>query len=147
MAKSGNIYFMQVSRHIFDEKYREMSDQARVFYFFLNELEQRYTNAKKASDGTSEHGIGKDAFFRSDEGIAKDLGWSLSKVKRAKKELTTVPELVKIKQIHFVNGEVELRKHITCYQIVRDHKKPKQSVKNEPVSNSIYGKSNDDEWQ
>lgn len=127
MAKNGNIYFMQVSRHIFDKEYREMSDSARVFYFFLNELEQRFTTGKKKEDGTPEHGIGKDMFFRSDEDLAKDLNWSLSKVKRAKKELTTVPELVKISQIHFTNGDLAPQKHITCYEILKEQKQSKNS--------------------
>lgn len=136
MAKYGNIFFMEVSRHIFDEKYREMSDQARVLFFFLNELEQRFTSGKRDADGITERGLGKDCFFRSDEDLARDLAWSVSKVKRAKKELVSVPELVRITQIHFNNGDITSNKHITCYKLIKEEAR---SVRNKPVNKNIGG--------
>lgn len=125
MAKNGNAFFVQVSRHIFDKQYHDMKDEAKVLYLILHELEAKYTTGERNSDGTRAHGIGKDSFFRSDEDLAKDTGWSLSKVKRAKKALSSYPELVEIKMIPLKNSDSALKKHVTSYKILKDEKSKK----------------------
>ena len=53
--KYGNDYYLQLSRHLFADKYKDMSINAKWLYVVLNELEQRFT------------GKDKDWFFRTDE--------------------------------------------------------------------------------
>ena len=72
IMKHGNTYYAQIPRTVWDI---ELSDKARLLFFWLNELEQRYTNEKR------------EYFYRSDEQLASDLGWSERTVKYAKKEL------------------------------------------------------------
>ncbi len=108
--KYGNVRFMEVKREIFNAEYIHMSDPARVLFFFLNECEQRYTTGQGI-------GLGKSFFYRSDESIAADLNWSVSKVQRAKKELKQTKDLVEIWQGNFPNGEALSEKHITFYRI------------------------------
>lgn len=102
--KTGNTHFMQVSRDVWDYG---ISDKAKMLFFWLNELEQRYT------------GKDKEWFFRSDEQLANDLHWSLKTLKIAKSELKDT-DLIRCSFIHWWQDESQTKlskKHITVYRI------------------------------
>ena len=102
--KTGNVHFMQVSRDIWDY---ELSDKAKMLFFWLNELEQRFTGKER------------EWFFRSDEQLASDLNWSLKTLKSAKAELKKT-DLIKCNFTHWWEDESRKKlskKHITVYRI------------------------------
>lgn len=100
--KDGN--YLQLSREIFrDDKFQEMSINAKWLYVVLCELEHQF--------------IGKnDYFFRSNEDLAKDAGMSLATLKRAKKELEP---FIQTWQVQWKDPKVKKpsRKHVTAYRI------------------------------
>lgn len=104
--KHGNSNYLQLTRSIFTEKYKTLSNNAKWLFVVLNELEQRYT------------GDDKDYFFRSNEELAEDCGFSLAGLKRAKAELLKT-DLVQTWQAHFVDSETGAKSsvHVTCYRI------------------------------
>lgn len=104
--KHGNSNYLQLSRSIFTEKYKTLSLNAKWLFVVLNELEQRYT------------GNEKNYFFRSNEELAKDCGFSLAGLKRAKAELLKT-DLVQTWQSHFVDSETGVKSsvHVTCYRV------------------------------
>lgn len=112
MAKHGNVYFLQLSRLIFnDEPYKSLSVNAKWLYVVLKELEQRYT------------GTNQDYFWRMNRDLAEDTGFSERTLDRAKAELLKT-DLVKSWQAHFIldKGTSKERlstKHITCYRVLR----------------------------
>lgn len=112
--KYGNDYYLQLSRHIFDERYKDLSVNAKWLYVVLNELEQRYVNNKSKDNW----------FFRSDEELAKDTNISLRTLKRAKAELRATG-LIEVSQMHFVDKETgkKSKKKITAYYIPRSEKR------------------------
>jgi len=73
--KHGNVFFMQVSRGIRDDKHKDLSIGARALFLELNELEQRFCSDNKT------------LFYRTDEQLAQDMGVSLGSLKKYKKEL------------------------------------------------------------
>lgn len=98
--KDGN--YIQLSRNIFSEDYRYMSDSAKWLYCYLSELEHRHT------------GENKNWFYQTDKQLADFLNWSISKVQRAKRELYEYGfiEITKTKQ----NGTT---KHLTAFRILK----------------------------
>ena len=110
--KYGNDYYLQLSRHLFADKYKNMSINAKWLYVVLNELEQRFT------------GKDKDWFFRTDEELAKDAGMSEKTLKRAKSELRE-SGLVEITLAHFVDKQTgeKSKKKVTAYKIPRSEPK------------------------
>lgn len=110
--KYGNDYYLQLSRHLFADKYKELSINAKWLYVVLNELEQRFT------------GIKDNWFYRSNEDLANDAGMSLATLKRAKKELAD-SGLVKVSSMHFVDKETgkKSKKKVTAYEIPRSEPK------------------------
>ena len=110
--KYGNDYYLQLSRHLFADKYKDMSINAKWLYVVLNELEQRFT------------GKDKDWFFRTDEELAKDAGMSEKTLKRAKAELRE-SGLVEITLAHFVDKQTgeKSKKKVTAYKIPRSEPK------------------------
>lgn len=98
--KDGN--YIQLSRNIFDEDYRYMSDSAKWLYCYLSELEHRHT------------GENKDWFYQTDKQLADFLGWSISKVQRSKRELYDYGfiEITKTKQ-------KDSTKHLTAFRILK----------------------------
>lgn len=110
--KYGNDYYLQLSRHLFADKYKNLSINAKWLYVVLNELEQRYTGEKK------------DWFFRSDAELAADAGMSEKTLKRAKAELKETG-LIEITIAHWVDKETgkKSRKKITAYKIPRSEPK------------------------
>lgn len=110
--KYGNDYYLQLSRHLFADKYKSLSINAKWLYVVLNELEQRYS--------------GKDAnwFYRTDEQLAQDAGMSIKTLKRAKAELKE-SGLVEVSFMHWVDKETgkKSKKKITAYTIPRSEPK------------------------
>ena len=105
--KCGNRNFLELSRQLFTDKYKSISQNAKWLFVVLNELEQRYTGEKE------------DFFTRSDTSLAEDSGMSLSTLKRAKSELTKT-DLVETWKCHFVykNGK-KSEQYYTAYRILK----------------------------
>lgn len=103
--KHNNVFYMQVSREIWKH---DISDKAKLLFFWLNELEQRYTGEKT------------DYFFRSDADLSNDLGWSLKILKIAKAELKET-NLIEVTKVHWVDKETgkKSEKRITGYRILK----------------------------
>ena len=110
--KYGNDYYLQLSRHLFADKYKTLSINAKWLYVVLNELEQRYT------------GNDKDWFFRTDAELAEDAGMSEKTLKRAKAELKETG-LIKVSLAHWVDKETgkKSKKKVTAYTIPRSEPK------------------------
>lgn len=106
--KHGNEFYLQLTRKLFTEEYKNLSKNAKWLFVVLNELEQRYTGEKE------------DFFFRSNEDLANDCHMSLPTLKRAKKELLST-ELIQSWQIHFVNKDTgkKSEKRTTAYRILK----------------------------
>ena len=105
--KYNNTFYLQLSREIFTDKYKNLSNNAKWLFVVLNELEQRYT--------------GKDDkfFYRSNQELANDCNFSLSTLKRAKAELMET-DLIQSWQAHFITDPEtgkKSEKHVTCYRI------------------------------
>jgi hypothetical protein len=100
--KQGN--YLHLSRKLFnDPEFQQLSLYAKWLYVVLNELEHRFTGAKK------------DFFFRSNEELAEDSGMSISQVKRAKDELRP---LVQMWKMHWIDERgKKSRKYVTAYRI------------------------------
>lgn len=103
--KHNNVYYMQVSRTIWGVP---LSDKAKLLFFWLNELEQRYTGEKE------------DYFYRTDEELAKDMSWSLKTLKKAKAELKET-DLIQFCKVHWVdkNTGKKSEKWVTGYRILK----------------------------
>lgn len=104
--KHGNVFFMELSRCLFTDDYKHLSQNAKWLFVVLNELEQRFTGSKE------------DFFFRSNDDLAKDAGMILPTLKRAKAELKET-DLVHIWNTHFRNKETGKlsEKKVTAYRI------------------------------
>lgn len=98
--KDGN--YIQLSREIFDEEYKYMSDASKWLYCYLSEMEHRHT------------GNDKHWFYRTDSDIANDLNWSVSKVQRTKKELFDYG-FIKIMKTRSKTST----RHLTAYEIIK----------------------------
>ena len=106
--KYGKAHFMQVSRDIWE---CELSDKAKLLYFWLCELEQRYT------------GKDRSYFFHTDAELCKELGWSLKTLRKAKKELKEkATEFVKFSYVNWWLDEAHTKlssNHVTGYTILK----------------------------
>ena len=87
--KNNNTVYAQISRAIWNY---DISDKAKLLFFWLNELEQRYTGPKQ------------DYFYRSDEQLAEDLNWNIKTVKMAKAELKET-DLIKICRVRWITNK------------------------------------------
>ncbi len=107
--KHGNGFYLELTRQLWAEKYGSLSLTAKWLFVTLNELEQRYASGKTDS-----------FFFRTDEELAADCGFSIRTLKRAKSELKQT-DLIKIWTSPFLNEKTgkKSEKHVTCYQIVK----------------------------
>ena len=105
------IHFIQLSRDIFDDKYKDLSTGAKWLYVVLNELEHRYTTGKVSE---------KDWFYRSDKDLANDAGMSLATLKKHKVELKET-DLVWIGYMHYKYPETgkKSERKITAYRILK----------------------------
>jgi hypothetical protein len=101
-------YFIQLPRDIFSNmQFLSLSDSAKWLYIILKELEHRYTGSSK-----------EDFFFRSNQDLAEDCGWSLRKTIRVKKELEE-SGLIQTWQMHWIDKETNKKseKHVTAYRL------------------------------
>jgi len=104
--KHGNKYYLELTRSIFTEKYKDLSNNAKWVFVVLNELEQKFTDDKT-----------EDYFYCSDKELAEACNLGLSTLKKAKAELSKT-DLIQIWQGHFKleNGK-KSEKHFTYYRI------------------------------
>ena len=105
--KHGNTFYMELSREIFTEKYKDLSNGAKWLFVVLNELEQRFT------------GKDCDFFYRTDAELADDANISLATLKRYKAELRN-SGLVQMWNGHFKfpDGK-KSEKKFSCYRILK----------------------------
>lgn len=105
--KYNNTNFLQLSREIFTEQYRDLTTASKWLFCVLNEMEHRYAK----EDGR---------FFRSNQDLARDSGLSLRTLIRAKNELIDVG-LLKQEYRHLINPETGKRssKHLCFYRLKR----------------------------
>lgn len=96
---------MQVSREVWG---CHISDKAKLLFFWLNELEQRYTGEKV------------DYFYRTDVELANDMGWSLKTLKAVKAELKQTG-LIQLCKVHWINRDTgkKSEKWVTGYRILK----------------------------
>lgn len=106
--KHGNSFYLQLTRELFTDEYKDLSNGAKWLFVVLNELEQRYT------------GKGCDFFYRTNEELANDAGFSLKTLKRHKEELKN-SGLVQMWNGHFVDPETgkKSKKKMSCYRILK----------------------------
>jgi hypothetical protein len=105
--KHGNGFFLELSRHLFTDQYKNLSQNAKWLFVVLNELEQKYTGEKE------------DYFTRSDQSLSEDSGMSLATLKRAKAELMKT-DLIETWKCHFVykTGK-KSEQYYTAYRILK----------------------------
>lgn len=106
--KYDNTFYMQLSRSIFDEEHKNLSVGAKWLFVVLNELEQRYCTRKTKW------------FFRSDEELANDAGYSIGTLKKYKAELKkNANDLVVLGKCHWIDPETgkKSEKAVTSYTI------------------------------
>lgn len=106
--KYGNTFFLQLSREIFDPKYKEVPIGAKWMYVYLNELEHKYSGRYP-----------NDKFIHSDNQIAKELDISLNTVKKYKRKLIEYG-LIETNMAHWKNKDGKLSEnHFTMYRILK----------------------------
>lgn len=104
--KHGNKHYLQLSRAIFTDKYKDLSNNAKWVFVVLNELEQKFTGDKT-----------EDYFYCSDKELAAFCNLGLSTFKKAKSELSKT-DLIQTWQGHFeLEDGRKSEKHFTYYQI------------------------------
>jgi len=105
MAKYQSGHYMELPRQIFlDPTFLKLSDSAKWLYFVLKEDEHRFTRK------------GEDFFFRCNEDLAKDCGWTTSKLGRIKPEVVN-SGLVQTWQMHWITNGKKSEKHITAWRL------------------------------
>lgn len=105
--KHGNTFYMELSREIFTDQYKHLSNGAKWLFVVLNELEQRFT------------GKGCDSFYRTDAELAEDANVSLATLKRYKAELRN-SGLVQMWNGHleFTDGK-KSEKNFSFYRVLK----------------------------
>ena len=111
MAKHGNVFYLELSREIFTDRYSDLSQNAKWLFVVLNELEHRFISNNSNT---------QDFFYRTNENLCKDAGMSLPTLKRAKAELKET-DLIQTWQTHFINSKTKKlsEKHFTAYRILK----------------------------
>lgn len=106
--KHNNEFYLQLSRCLFTEKYKNLSQNAKWLFVVLNELEQRFTGQKE------------NFFTRSDAQLAEDAGMSLRTLKRAKAELLKT-DLIQTWKCHFIYRDTgkKSEQYYTAYRILK----------------------------
>jgi hypothetical protein len=100
---------MELSRLPFHtEPYKSLSNNAKLLFVILNELEQRYGIA------------GTDWFYHSNEDLARELNVTLKTFKKAKAELLKT-DLVKTTLIPFSKADTGKKTtyHVTAWKILK----------------------------
>lgn len=110
--KHGNEFFLELSRHLFTDNYKDLSQNAKWLFVVLNELEQRFT-----SDSTTKKT--DDFFTRSDTQLAEDAGMALRTFKRAKAELVKT-DLIETWKCHWIHKDgKKSEQYYTAYRILK----------------------------
>lgn len=105
--KYGNEFYLQLTRLLWSDEYKDLSINAKWLFVTLNELEQRFASREQAY------------FYRTDTELAKDCGFSKATLKRAKQELKNT-DLIKTRLVPFTRTDGEKTKeHVTMYQIMK----------------------------
>lgn len=107
--KKGNIFYMELSRAIFDDKHKDLSRNAKWLFVCLNELEQRFCPDR-----------GRDWFLSTDKDLCDITGFSINTLKAAKSELrkTDLVEVSRGQWIYADTGKSSI-KQPTKYRILR----------------------------
>lgn len=108
MAKYQDGHFLQLPRSLFnDERFTGLSDAAKWLFLVLKEDEHRFS------------GNGEDFFYRSNEDLARDCGWTKSKLVRIKPEVVN-SGLVQTWQMHWIEKSTgkKSEKHVTAFRIL-----------------------------
>lgn len=108
--KNGNVFYMELSRAIFDEQHKNMSRNAKWLFVCLNELEQRYCSNN--SD--------RDFFMSTDKQLCDITGFSINTLKAAKAELRKT-DLVDVSRggWHYTDTGKSAISQPTVYRILR----------------------------
>lgn len=106
--KYGNKFYLELTREIFTEKYKDLSINAKWLFVVLNELEHRFTKENR------------DFFIRSNSSLCKDTGMSMATLKRAKAELQNT-DLIETWFSHYVDKNTNKKsiRHFTAYRILK----------------------------
>lgn len=119
--KRKSEFFFQVTRYLFphltktryekSKKFEILTNNGKWLYVVLYALEHHFTEIGKRKQTT--------CFFRKDEDLAKDCGWSLKTLKRTKAELKKHTDIIKLGRMHwkFENGK-RSREWFTTYEII-----------------------------
>lgn len=107
--KHKNSFYLQLSREIWTEKYKSLSIGAKWVFVTLNELEQRF-----CGDGES------DFFYRTDEELAKDTGYSIATLRKYKAELKKT-DLIKVSYGRYKDKSTgkKSEERYTAYKILK----------------------------
>jgi len=108
MPKRSDKPYIELPRSIFiNESFLKLSDSQKWLYVVLKECEHRYTGPKE------------DFFFRSNEDLAKDCGWTVKKLERVKSQLLENKDLLFTWQMHWIdkNTGKKSEKHVTAYRL------------------------------
>ena len=101
--KYGNKYFIQVTRSLFNDKYKKsLSRNAKWLYVVLKEQEHKFTSGDK------------DYFYRADTDLAEDADMKLTMLKSCKKEIVN-SDLVETWKDFPRKGNVILSKKLVTY--------------------------------
>lgn len=130
MAKYKQGFFFQVSREPFkptghaftgipEAKINDLSLSAFKLYFWLHELEHRFTSGE-IEGHKKKKGKQTDWFFRSDADLVSDTELSHGAISKAKKELVA-EGFIQTWQMHWI-VDVKTRKksykHVTAFRIL-----------------------------
>jgi hypothetical protein len=106
--KNGNTFYIELTRHIFTDKHKDLSINAKWLFVVLNELEHKYA------------GENKDFFTRTDLQVAEDTGMNISTLKRAKAELIKT-DLIQTWKCHWLYKDTgkKSEQYYTAYRILK----------------------------
>lgn len=108
MAKYQDGHYLELPRSIYtNERFLQLSDSAKWLFLVLKELEHRFT------------GSDRNYFYRINEELARDCGWSVKKLERVKPQLIN-SGLIETWQAHWMdpNTGKKSEKHVTAYRIL-----------------------------
>lgn len=107
--KKGNVFYMELSRALFDIDHKDLSRNAKWLFVCLNEMEQRYCPDR-----------GRDWFLCTDKQLCEISGFSINTLKAAKSELrkTDLVEVSRGKWIYNDTGKSGISQP-TKYRILR----------------------------
>lgn len=104
-------YYIQLTRALTEPQYSNLSPGAKWLFVTLAYNEHRFTTGRAG---------GEDFFFRSDADLARDAGYSITTLKKYKKELKNT-DLIKTWAMHWVDPDTgkKSEKKVTAYQLLK----------------------------